>query len=76
VRWIAHGVLFVAQAASLGCYTQLYRRVLRPGADGKRKARDGAAWLTALQALFSSDQEVFPVRRNILWTAARPPIQR
>jgi hypothetical protein len=31
VRWIAHGVLFVAQAVSLGCYAQLYRRVLRPG---------------------------------------------
>ncbi len=28
VRWIAHGVLLVAQAVSLGCYAQLYRRVL------------------------------------------------
>jgi small-conductance mechanosensitive channel len=28
VRWIVHGVLFVAQALSLGCYAQLYRRVL------------------------------------------------
>jgi hypothetical protein len=39
VRWIAHGVLFLAQAVSLGCYAQLYRRVLRPGADGKRKGK-------------------------------------
>jgi len=28
VRRIAHGVLFVAQAVSLGCYAQLYRRIL------------------------------------------------
>ena len=28
-----------AQAVSLGCYAQLYRRVLRPGADGKRKGK-------------------------------------
>jgi hypothetical protein len=28
VRWIVHGVLFVAQAVSLGCYALLYRQVL------------------------------------------------
>ncbi len=28
MRWIVHGVLFVAKALSLGSYAQLYRRVL------------------------------------------------
>ena len=149
MRWIVHGVLFVAlaagifgllprlggltrdaaglrharpaflaaavvaQAVSLGCYAQLYRRVLaalgarirfRLAADvtlatffvshltpfgsatgtlvnastleTEGIARGAAGWLTAFRALISAEQGVFPGSRNILPTAAGPPIQR
>jgi len=54
-----------AQAAA-GCRRQEERQ---------RKARDSAAWLTALQALFFRTKSV-PCSAKHLRNAARPPIQR